>query len=130
MKRWGRGRRPAPTRRTSADPAGQTFALLTVDWNLPDARQELVPLHQASLAVVPTYVVGEPVAPAAAAPTDARQDLSLTAVVVGLDEPDSAAPASARPPAAVWKRTARPNSRPHSRRQLPPQPSPPRFPSG
>lgn len=74
----------------AADPDGQTLALVTMDWDLPDAKQELVPLHRANLAVVPTYVVGEapaPTAPAAAA--DPREDLRLTDEVVGLDQPPS-----------------------------------------
>ena len=72
----------------AADPDGRTLALATVDWDLPDARQELVPLHRANLAVVPTYVVGEapaPTAPAVAA--DPREDLRFTDEVVGLDKP-------------------------------------------
>ncbi len=73
----------------AADPDGQTLALVTPDWDLPDARQELVPLHDANLAVVPTYVVGDGQAPAADAPADARPDLNLTVEVVGLEEPST-----------------------------------------
>jgi hypothetical protein len=80
----------------SEGPDGETTALVMVDWNLPDANEELVPLQKAKLAVVPTFVVGEGRVPAAAAAaTDDHQDLSLSVVVVGLEE----APFAVRPTA-------------------------------
>jgi hypothetical protein len=69
-------------------PGNPADVLLTVDTVLPDARADLVRLQNADLAIVPTYVVGTaPATPLAPPRVDDRQDLSLAAQVVGLDEP-------------------------------------------
>ncbi|HEV3085281.1 MAG TPA: hypothetical protein VGY66_36335 [Gemmataceae bacterium] len=69
-------------------PGNPADVLLTVDTVLPDARADLVRLQNAELAIVPTYVVGAaPATPLAPPRVDDRQDLSLAAQVVGLDEP-------------------------------------------
>lgn len=73
------------------DPAGDGIALVTVDRDLPDASQQLICLGKSNHAVVPAYIVGDGRgADAPAAPAEAGQDLNLTGVVVGLDDPPSA----------------------------------------
>jgi hypothetical protein len=61
--------------------------LLAVDTVLPDSGVDLVRLHNADLAMVPTYVVGEmPAASVAPSREGDRPDLGLAAEVVGLEE--------------------------------------------
>jgi hypothetical protein len=68
-------------------PGNPADVLLAVDTVLPEAGADLVRLHNADLAVVPTFVVGEaPAARVAPSRADDRPDLGLTAQVVGLDE--------------------------------------------
>jgi hypothetical protein len=68
-------------------PSQPADVLLTVDTVLPDAKDDLVRLQNADLAMVPTYVVGAaPATPLAPPCVDDLPDLGLAAQVVGLDE--------------------------------------------
>jgi hypothetical protein len=89
------------------DPGGDTVLLPPEAWHLPDAAADLVPLENAGLAVVPTFVVGSGGRTAAPLPEAAdRPDRPVAGFVIGLDEPPAAPPkgpdaAPADRPAAV-----------------------------
>jgi hypothetical protein len=74
------------------DPDADVIALVTAGWDLPEASQQLVPLGNANRAEVAAYVVEDGRgADASAAPAETRDDMNLSVVVVGLDEPPSLA---------------------------------------
>ena len=93
------------------DPDRDAIVLVTVDWDLPEASQQLISVGKTSRTVVPAYVVGDgqgtgrPVAPA-----EACDDLNLTSVVVGLEDPSSVASGRLTAARGRWNRNG-PTSR-------------------
>jgi hypothetical protein len=72
------------------DVDADVITLVTAGWDLPEASQQLVPLGKTDRAEVPAFVV-EDGRDASAAPAETRDDMNLSSVVVGLDEPPALA---------------------------------------